>query len=445
MIRSWLGEASFVKKAKLFYLTTDLIERGEKMIRFIHAADLHLDSPFKGLKKMHPSLFDAIHQSTFASFKKIVTTAIEKKTDFVLLCGDIYDGENQSVKAQSFFREQMKRLQAAHIPVYLLHGNHDFMGRDSLRIQMPDNVSIFKTEVETQLLTTASQERVAISGFSYPSRWVKERMIDHYPSRKRAVDYHIGMLHGFFEGSASKEDVYAPFSMADLLERSYDYWALGHIHKREVLNQQPIVAYSGNTQGRNPNESGDKGVYLVELEKGSEPTMTFIETAPIVWKEQQLSLKGLSSLQSVYAEIEGCLERASEAKKTVLLSIRFDDYDGLSKDLLERIKEGDLLEGFNQQQSDKGIYLYHLSLNPLKEQFLFRYDEAMQASFEKSGHAFREKDYLQTILQDLFKHPSMRGRFSELEQDEELAETIIQSARNLLFEDIAFEEGDETS
>ena len=415
------------------------------MIRFIHAADLHLDSPFKGLKQLHPTLFEAVYQSTFQSFQNIVTSAIENKIDFLLISGDIYDEENQSVKAQAFFRDQMKRLEEADIMVYLLHGNHDFMGRNSLRIQMPPNVIIFDVKPETHLFKTRGNETVAISGFSYPTRWVKERMIEQYPKRHRQAEFHIGMLHGYLEGSASKEGVYAPFSINDLLDLSYDYWALGHIHKREILYSSPFIIYPGNIQGRNPNETGAKGAYLITMEKGSESTQEFISTAPIKWKEKRLSLESVGSLQSLYAKIEEECEREAEENQKILLSITLDEYLELPKDVIKKIQDGDLLAGINQSMGQHMVYLYKLILAPKKEQLLFRYDESMQGSFEKSGQAFLDEEKYQDTLQDLFKNSIIRGRFSELENDKELRDEILEAAKRVLFEDIAFEEGEETS
>ena len=161
------------------------------MIRFIHTADLHLDSPFKGLKRVHPHLYEDVYQSTFQAFNNIVNKALEEQVDFMLISGDIYDEENQSVKAQAYFRDQMGRLKTAGILVYLLHGNHDFLGRETLKLQLPDNVTVFGTDPQTEQLTTKSNEKVAITGFSYQTRWVKERVIQRYPQRESNVDFAV--------------------------------------------------------------------------------------------------------------------------------------------------------------------------------------------------------------------------------------------------------------
>lgn len=405
------------------------------MIRFIHTADLHLDSPFKGLKQLHPKLYNRVYQSTFKAFERLVTIAIEKGVDFMVIAGDIYDGDNQSVKAQAFFRDQMQRLYTAEIPVFLSHGNHDFMDNGTSRLQLPDNVTVFGHEPETHYHDT-----VAITGFSYPKRWVTERMIEKYPKRAQ-TEFHIGLLHGFLEGSGASEDVYAPFTVSDLLAKQYDYWALGHIHKRQILNHQPPIVYSGNTQGRNPNELGEKGAFLVTLQKGLNPTLTFINTAPIWWKEKTISLVGIHTLDALYSKIADEITAAQQSEQTILLSLIFDDREELPDDVLERIHNGDLLAGISQSEA---VYLYSISLAPKKERLVFSADDRMQQSFNRSKEHLTAAETYRHVLQDLFKHPTVRTRFADFEEDLQLHEKILQEAEELLLEDIVFEEGETT-
>ncbi|MGP6138952.1 metallophosphoesterase family protein [Jeotgalibaca sp. A127] len=403
------------------------------MIRFIHTADLHLDSPFKGLKQLHPKLYDRVYQSTFQAFERLVTLAIQEAVDFMVIAGDIYDGDNQSVKAQAFFRDQMTRLKTAQIPVFLSHGNHDFMDNGTSRLQMPSNVTVLGNQPETHYLNNT-----AITGFSYPKRWVTERMIDKYPKRAN-TEFHIGLLHGYLEGSASAEDVYAPFTITDLLNKQYDYWALGHIHKRQVLIQQPPIVYPGNTQGRNPNELDEKGAFLVTLQKGMEPTLTFVNTAPIWWKEKTISLLGIHTLDVLYTKIAEEIARAEKPDQTILLSLKLDDREALPDDVITRIHNGDLLAGISQSEN---VYLYRISLAPKKERLVFSADDRMQQSFNRSKEHLSHDETYRRVLQDLFKHPTVRTRFADLEQDRHLKTTILQEAEELLLEDIVFEEGE---
>src|SRR5699024_1255275 len=173
------------------------------MIRFIHAADLHLDTPFSGLEQTSKKLAEKLREAPFESFAKIVDIAVEKEVDFVLLSGDLYNTKRVNIKAQSLFIEQLNRLEKVGIPVYLIRGNHDYLTEEAktLALPFPENVHTFKSAVETHIFETKNNERVAISGFSYDKQWVLERKIKEYPRRRQDVDLHIGMLHGDIETS----------------------------------------------------------------------------------------------------------------------------------------------------------------------------------------------------------------------------------------------------
>lgn len=148
-----------------------------KQISFIHAADLHLDSPMAGLKHLPAELFNRTKESTFTSLQKLTQTAIRLQVDFVIIAGDVFDGEDRSLKAQSRFRKEMLKLEAEGIPVYVVHGNHDHLNGSWVHLDMPKNVYVFPSEVETMKLTTKSGEIVHLYGFSYPVRHVVDRKI----------------------------------------------------------------------------------------------------------------------------------------------------------------------------------------------------------------------------------------------------------------------------
>ena len=395
------------------------------MITFIHTADLHLDSPFKGIKQLEPQLFDAIYQSTFASFRELVTQAISAEVDFFLISGDIYDEENQSVKAQAFLRDELGRLDRAGIPVYLSHGNHDFLGRESLKLQLPGNVTVFEKEVTTEILTTKAGERVAITGFSYPSRWVEERMIVDYPNRNHTVDYHIGMLHGYLEGLNSSEGVYAPFSLGELNAKNYDYWALGHIHKRQQLQEAPPVVYCGNTQGRNPNETEAKGAYLVTLRK------------------EMMSLHGCKTLNDVLARIEERMEQhRAMSESSVLFSLQFTDIQELHPDVVKKIEDEEILDGVRQRLEQPFIYLYQLKIAVDTEKELFSFDQVMKESFSKSWTEISGDDVFYQQLDNFFQHPLIRTTFPDLKKDRSFKEEALAAAKKRIVQAVAFEEED---
>src|SRR5690625_3545256 len=236
-----------------------------KEISFIHAADLHLDSPFKGLAHMPASIFEQVRESTFAALDRLINMAIETQVDFLLIVGDLFDNEKQSLKAQIRLRRAFEELKRHHINVYLSYGNHDYTNGNSHPVTYPDNVFIFQNEQVNYFTYKKNEQALAnIYGFSYENRAVNENKAPSYRILDNQIPYHIATLHGSLH-SNTDHDVYAPFYISDLAEKDFDYWALGHIHQREILKEDPYIVYPGNIQGRNRKEQGEKGCYHVSL------------------------------------------------------------------------------------------------------------------------------------------------------------------------------------
>lgn len=260
------------------------------IIRFIHTADLHLDSPFKGMTELPMDQLKNLRASTFIAFERLINYALQSSPDFVLIVGDIYDGENRSLRAQLKFQEGMKKLHAAAIPVVISYGNHDHLGGRWTRFDLPSNVHIFDEEVGEKKLKIRGRD-VSIYGFSYKERHVREAMIEHFPKAKNHDAIHIGMLHGSLAGDESHA-VYAPFRKEELLAKHYNYWALGHIHLRQYLHKEPPIVYPGNLQGRHKNERGVKGFYEVELSKEG-GSLEFIPASALVFERINISCRGI--------------------------------------------------------------------------------------------------------------------------------------------------------
>lgn len=328
------------------------------MVRFIHAADLHLDSPFSGLKHLPEKIWHAIRESTFSSLHTLVSYAITHEVDFILFSGDIYDVEDRSIKAQAQLKKEMERLENVGISVFIIHGNHDFQADTSLHLSMPSNVTVFGTSVETKQLRTNSGKKVALSGFSYESRWIYERMIENYPTRLNDVDFHIGLLHGFQEGAKREHGKYAPFSMQELRVKQYDYWALGHIHKREKISDHPLAYYPGNIQGRHKNESGEKGFSVVEL-SSHKHQITFIPSAPIIWETIDVNLSEAQSIDDVYNTIQEALVKLSEM--SYLMTIRFHSSEHLSEEIRRKMIQLDFIEALQIVEEDRFVWIVDLS------------------------------------------------------------------------------------
>ncbi len=254
-------------------------------IRFIHTADLHLDSPFKGMTGLPPARLNELRESTFTAFNRLIDYAIETSPDFILIVGDVYDGEDRSLRAQRKFQEGMEKLYEAGIPVYITYGNHDHLSGNWTRFELPPNVYEFSGEVEEVSLTVRGLD-VVLHGFSYPKRHVQEAMISRYPVASADESIHIGLLHGSLAGNDAHA-VYSPFTIGELQSKHYDYWALGHIHQRQQLSSEPPIVYPGNIQGRHRNEAGEKGFYEVELSK-SETILSFIPTSAVQFGQLQI-------------------------------------------------------------------------------------------------------------------------------------------------------------
>ncbi|AVK62355.1 phosphoesterase [Lactobacillus sp. CBA3605] len=268
-------------------------------MKFLHAADLHLDTPFQGLTALPATLQQQIIAAPLRALQRLVDLALAQQVDFVLLVGDLFDQQAQSVQAQAALMTALEQLKAAEIPVVLSFGNHDFQP-DLTVWRFPDNVHVLGAQVETVTLTTAQQERVAISGFSYAQRWITTPMAPAFPLKDQTVDYQIGMLHGQV-GTAG--DHYAPFNVTDLLAKHYDYWALGHIHQRQQLNAVPPIEYPGNIQGRQRHETGDKGCLIVTSQADHRLVPTFESLTDLSWADWTPTLSGELDRATLLAQL----------------------------------------------------------------------------------------------------------------------------------------------
>lgn len=287
-------------------------------MKFIHTGDLHLDSPFKGLSNDFPQqLWEQVHQSTFVAWQKIVDLAIDERVDFVVVVGDIFDREHHDVAAEDFFVRQCQRLAGAQIPLYLSYGNHDYQNVATDSMMLPQNVHVFDNRVETKTLQLSDHRTVALTGFSYGSRWISDDLASQYPDHG-TVDFHIGLLHGAV--SSANDNNYAPFTLTELLAKKYDYWALGHIHKHQLLNEKPPIVYCGDPQGRHINEDGDHGCYLVEEEAG-QLVSHFQKMATILWQTVSISLPAETTLADARVAVEDQVRQQTNEETLTLVNL----------------------------------------------------------------------------------------------------------------------------
>ncbi|EAE9930546.1 exonuclease SbcCD subunit D [Listeria monocytogenes] len=409
-----------------------------KEIQFLHMADLHLDSPFIGLSTLPQPLFSAIQESTFQSLERITTVAIKEAVDFVLIAGDIYDSEDQSVRAQARFSKEMKRLEVANIPVFMIHGNHDFIEKHKEKLTLPSNVHVFSEQVEVMSHKTATGVSVNIYGFSYNERHIRSSRVDKYKIQGNA-DFHIALLHGSEVSSSEEHDVYAPFRVQEISKKGFDYWALGHIHKRQLLAESPSIYYPGNIQSRNRKESGEKGASIITLSEAS-TTIDFIGTSPIIWEEAVITLPENSEINAFYRETTKLLESYQGRSHSYFLHIivkmenkqKIDTNDWLQM-LQEEVEITDntfvwvhkLTTEITNQSNSQTWYESHLAGEEIKHSFETLQDEsafyqAVEALYLESGVS-RYLDDLSEIDRERLLHDALMelGRtLAEVEGDD---------------------------
>jgi len=253
------------------------------MFRFLHAADIHLDSPLLNLARYEDAPIDAFRNATRQAFDNLVQVAIEERVAFVLIAGDLYDGDCRDFNTPRWFRNKMEELEASGVRAFVIQGNHDAESRmkTAFRLQLPDNVHLFGTnEPETVLIDDL---QVALHGQGFATAAISEDLSAGYPAPRRGW-LNIGMIHTNC-GAVEGHDNYAPSSAEALVAKGYDYWALGHIHKRHVVHEAaPWIVYPGNIQGRHVNEEGAKGCTLVTVEGGRIAAVQHRELDVVRWE-----------------------------------------------------------------------------------------------------------------------------------------------------------------
>ncbi|MFT8321799.1 MAG: DNA repair exonuclease [Bacillus sp. (in: firmicutes)] len=395
-----------------------------KEISFIHCADLHLDSPMIGLRNLPSSIQKRLQESTFTAFAKLVEKALSLQVDFIIIAGDIYDGEDRSIRAQIRFKKELERLQKQNIKVFIVHGNHDHLSGSWVHLQWPDNVYIFPAEV-TKAVFTNDNATVSLYGFSYETRHIYDRKIDTY-KKEDSTDFHIGILHGSVEGS-SGHSPYAPFRLHDLNSKLMDYWALGHIHKREVLQSSPPIVYPGNIQGRHKKETGEKGAYYVRLnETGTESI--FLSTADVIWKKIELDA---ASVQTVDELILLCRQKIEEERKEKVSSILLVEITNVS---MESVYPTDLLEILQteeMEEAEERQFVWISSIKLKRDTTWIKDNVINESDFYKELFTIAEnRTEVVKGVAPLYQNPAAHRFLTELTEEDK--KDLAEEAENLL-------------
>jgi exonuclease SbcD len=287
-------------------------------MKFIHCADVHLDTPLQGLAEYPGAPVNEIRSATRRAFEKLLDAALSEKVDFVIIAGDLYDVGLRSFESALFFNRSMLRLKEAGIDVYLIHGNHDAASKLIKQLRPPANVHVFRSNEAHTFSIEAL--RVAIHGQSFATPEIIEDLAAHYPPRVPDF-FNIGVLHTNLSGISDHAN-YAPCSLETLKNKGYQYWALGHVHGRQILSTEPYIIYPGNIQGRHGKEQGEKSCELVTVsDTGSICTET-ISTSVVPWVELEIDASSCRTADEVYDSVRVTLGELLKDGKERITALR---------------------------------------------------------------------------------------------------------------------------
>lgn len=289
-------------------------------ISFLHAADIHLDSPLKGLERDENAPIERMRGATRRAFERLIDLAIEKRVDFVVIAGDLYDGDCRDYNTGLYLTKQLGRLRDERIPVFIIAGNHDAANKMTRVLRLPDNVCILAHDrPETVRVKDLD---VAIHGQSFARAAVTENLAAAYPVPETGC-INIGLLHTGLGGMDGHER-YAPCTLEELRYRRYDYWALGHVHAREVLCQDPPIVFAGNVQGRHIREVGPKGCLISTIRSDHSIESVFHRLDRVRWERGHLDVSGLDTESDILGRTAELFDEllASEPDPDGLLAIR---------------------------------------------------------------------------------------------------------------------------
>lgn len=290
------------------------------MFRFIHTADIHLDSPLLSLALKEPEAAQLVANATRQTFSNTIDLCLAEEVDALLIAGDLYDGALRSMKTAAFVTSELRRATEAGVNVFLIRGNHDAESKITRHLELPDGVHLFSRRGEA---VPIPERDVVMHGMSFAKPAAPDSLLLNYAAPIEGA-INIGLLHTSLSGAAG-HDPYAPCSVAELNEQGYDYWALGHIHKREVHAGPPnAIVMPGIPQGRHINEAGPKSVTFVEI--GDDRSMRIEErhTSQVQFERVRIDLSGIDNMGGLIAASEQALGSAADATRSDQLIARVE-------------------------------------------------------------------------------------------------------------------------
>jgi DNA repair exonuclease SbcCD nuclease subunit len=422
-------------------------------LRFVHAADLHLDSPFRGIRNQAPdNVSETLYRATFNAYQNIIDLCIRERVDALLVAGDIFDGADRSLRAQLKFVEGLRRLEAAGIRSFICHGNHDPLDGWEARLDLPPGCCRFTPEVHGEPVFPGEPERAMVYGISYPQREVRENLVPQFTDITPG-GFTIGLLHANVDNN-SNHDSYAPCTVEDLVAGApIDYWALGHVHTRQVLRRErPVVVYPGNPQGRHPNEPGARGVYLVEASESGQVDLQFRTVEVVRWETLEINIGGLETeqemLDAIDSTVASCREDAEG--RPVVFRLVLSGRGALHRSLTRPDFAGDILEQVNGSWAGGQPWLWcdRIQLDtasPVSREQVLRRDDFL-GDLARLCDEFREDPEelpgLRQELQELYGHARARQYLREyFPSDDELRGLVAAAEEECLAALVEEEDG----
>lgn len=289
-------------------------------MRIVHAADLHVDSPMRGLERYDGAPVDRVRHATRDAFARVIDTCISEGAKFLVLAGDVFDEDWKDYNTGIFFVAQLQRLRAIGCQVLVLRGNHDFELTRAL--EWPDLVHEFAAPRarKGKHSFVFESEGVVFHGVSYPTQKIEQSLLPEYPAPLAGL-LNFGVLHTNATGS-SDHARYAPCTARELADHGYDYWALGHVHRHAILGEDPWIVYPGNTQGRHANEPGPKGCVVIDIEGGEIEGVRFVDTSVMRFHRLEITLDREDSAPELHEKVSAAIGDAVTASDGRLAAIR---------------------------------------------------------------------------------------------------------------------------
>ena len=413
-------------------------------VRYIHAADLHLDAAFAGLSRetgpQSGQLDQLLYQATFTAMERLFAICEKEHPDFLVIAGDIYNQEDQSIRAQLMLRDACERMAVFGVRVFLAHGNHDPLPSRLHTLHWPPNVTVFGNTAESHIVLREGEPVAFVHGISHEN--AKEtRNLARLFQRQDSPCFQLGVLHCTLEDS--KTERYAPCSLDDLRASGLDAWALGHVHERTILSKQnPFVLYPGNTQGLHINEDGERGCFLISAipsGEGFSCSAAFKPLGPAIWQTHEVRVNDVTHLDTIDALLHSTLEELSANAppgcEAVLARLRLTGRTPLDAALRRPAALADLCERLRDSSLHPPVWLKDIDLQtgPVIDMDAARGREDLLGEalrLAEAGRATPEtmRELVDSALQPLLGHTRTRKALPPL-SDEECAALLNDAER----------------